>query len=182
MKKLLLSLVAALAVSLTSCANNSGVKPAEKNEKVLIAYFSATGNTARAAREIADVTGGTLHEIEPEKKYSAADLDWNDHQSRCYVEMHNLKFRPALKEKKTDLAAYDVIYIGFPIWWNIAPTIINTFIESNDLSGKTVIPFATSGGSTIDNSAAQLRKAYPKLKWGKAKLLNGASEDDIRNW
>ena len=96
--------------------------------------------------------------------------------------MHDLKFRPALKGKKTNIADYDTIYIGFPIWWNIAPTLLNTFIEAHDLKGKTVIPFATSGGSTIDNSVKELKKAYPDINWKEGKLLNGADESSIRQW
>lgn len=131
---------------------------------------------------MAKVTGGELYEIAPEKRYTDADLDWRNEQSRCYVEMHDLKFRPALKGKKADITDYDTIYIGFPIWWNIAPTLLNTFIEAHDLKGKTVIPFATSGGSTIDNSVKELKKAYPAINWQKGKLLNGMDEKAMREW
>ena len=181
MKRFVLSRLAAFAVCVGVSAQKA-VSRGSKPSKVFVAYFSATGNTAEAARKIAAATGGRLHEIVPEKRYTAADLDWRDKKSRCTVEMHNLKFRPALKEKKSDLSSYSVVYLGYPIWWNIAPTIINSFIESNDLKGKTVIPFATSGGSGIANSVAQLKKLYPSLKWGNGKLLNYASDNDIRKW
>lgn len=141
-----------------------------------------TGTTAKVAQTLANVTGGELYEIEPEKRYTDADLNWRNEQSRCYVEMHNLKFRPALKGKRANIADYDTIYIGFPIWWNIAPTLLNTFIEAHDLKGKTVIPFATSGDSTIDNSVKELKKAYPDISWKEGKLLNGADENSIRQW
>lgn len=175
MKKILLSLLAVLTFGLAAFAQ-------QKESKVLIAYVSMTGTTARTAQMLANVTGGELYEIEPEKRYTNADLNWRNEQSRCYVEMHDLKFRPTLKGNKTNIADYETIYIGFPIWWNIAPTLLNTFIEAHDLKGKTVIPFATSGGSTIDNSVKELKKAYPDINWQEGKLLNGASEQTIREW
>lgn len=175
MKKILLSILAVLPFGWAVSAQ-------QKESKVLVAYVSMTGNTAKAAQTLAKVTGGELYEIAPEKRYTAADLDWRDNQSRCYVEMHDLKFRPALKEKKADIADYATIYLGFPIWWNIAPTLINTFIEEHDLKGKTVIPFATSGGNTIANSEKELRKAYPDIRWQEGKLLNGMDENAIRTW
>lgn len=156
---------------------------AQKGEgKVLVAYFSATGTTEDVAEKIAAVTGGELHEIAPEQAYTNADLDWNNRQSRSSVEMNDPKSRPALKEKKANMADYDVVYIGFPIWWGVAPHIVNTFIESHDLKGKTLIPFATSGGSGISQAVAALRKAYPDLNWQAGKLLNRADERTIRAW
>lgn len=175
MKKILLSLLAVLTFGLAASAQ-------QKESKILVAYISMTGNTAKAAQVLAKVTGGELYEIAPEKCYTNADLDWRNEQSRCYVEMHNLKFRPALKGKKANIADYDIIYIGFPIWWNIAPTLLNTFIEAHNLKGKTVIPFATSGGSTIDNSVKELKKAYPDINWQEGKLLNGMDEKAMREW
>ena len=156
---------------------------AQKGEgKVLVAYFSATGTTEDVAEKIAAVTGGELHEIAPEQAYTDADLDWNNRQSRSSVEMNDPKSRPALKEKKANMADYDVVYIGFPIWWGVAPHIVNTFIESHDLKGKTLMPFATSGGSGISQAVAALRKAYPELNWQDGKLLNRADERTIRAW
>lgn len=175
MKKILLSLLAALAFNVAASAQ-------QKENKVLVAYVSMTGTTAKVAQTLARVTGGELYEIEPEKRYTNADLNWRNEQSRCYVEMHDLKFRPALKGKKANIADYETIYIGFPIWWNIAPTLLNTFIEAHDLKGKTLVPFATSGGSTIDNSVKELKKAYPDINWQEGKLLNGADENSIRQW
>lgn len=175
MKKILLSLLAVIAFGLTASAQ-------QKGNKVLVAYVSMTGNTAKAAQVLAKVTGGELYEIAPEKRYTDADLNWNDKQSRCYVEMHNLKFRPAIKSKKANIADYETIYLGFPIWWNIAPTLINTFIEAHNLQGKTVVPFATSGGSSIYNSVKELKKAYPNINWKEGKLLNNADEQIIRKW
>lgn len=123
-----------------------------------------------------------LMTIEPQDSYTDADLDWNNRQSRSSLEMNNPQARPALKGTKADMDAYDVIFIGYTIWWNLAPRIINTFIESHDLKGKTLVPFATSGGSGISNSVKELRKAYPGLNWQDGKLLNGINRNAIQNW
>ena len=153
-----------------------------QNPKTLVAYFSATGTTARAAEKVAKITGGELYAITPAQAYTPADLDWNNSQSRSSVEMNDPKSRPALKSKKENIADYDVIFIGYPIWWNLAPRIINTFIESHDLKGKTIIPFATSGSSAITGSAAALKKSYPALNWKEGRLLNRADEKSMRAW
>lgn len=154
----------------------------QSNHKVLVAYFSATGTTARAAQKVADVTGGELYAITPAQPYTDADLDWNDKQSRSSVEMNAPKARPALGGKRLDVSGYDVVFIGYPIWWDLAPRIINTFIESHDLKGQTVVPFATSGSSSIANSAAMLKRAYPALNWKEGRLLNRADEKTVRTW
>lgn len=152
------------------------------NRKILIAYFSATGTTARAAEKIADVTGGDLYEIVPAQTYTSADLDWNDRQSRSSIEMNDPESRPTIKGSKPDISDYDVIFIGYPIWWDLAPRIINTFIESHEMQGKTLIPFATSGGSTLGGSAAALKRNYPALNWKEGRLLNRSDEKTIRRW
>lgn len=173
----------AMLMSLTSCAQMKGTEMTTDNEsKVLVAYFSATGNTRRAAMELADVMAATLHEITPEKPYTSADLDWTDSTSRCYVEMHNLEYRPPISDKVENMADYDTVFIGFPIWWYIAPTIINTFIENNDLDGKTIICFATSGGSPVGPCVDALKKQYPKINLAEGKLLNGTSREDMKKW
>lgn len=153
-----------------------------KESKVLVAYFSATGTTKTIAQRIANVTGGDIYEIQPELPYTAADLDWTNRQSRSSVEMHDTKSRPAIKAGNVDVANYDVVFVGFPIWWDLAPTVVNTFIEANHLIGKTVIPFATSGGSSIDNSEKQLREAYPEINWREGRLLNGTGEKVLKEW
>ena len=117
----------------------------QTENKPLVVYFSATGTTAKVARTIAEVTSGNLYEIVPQQAYTSDDLDWNDRQSRSSVEMNNPQARPALKDTKLDAAAYNVIFIGYPIWWDQAPRIINTFIESHDLKGK---PILTWNGRT----------------------------------
>ena len=154
----------------------------QSNHKVLVAYFSATGVTARAAQKVAEVTGGEVYAITPAKPYTDADLDWNDKQSRSSVEMNDPKARPALGGERLDVSEYDVVFIGYPIWWNQAPRLINTFLESHNLKGKTVIPFATSGGSPIAGSAATLKRSYPALEWKEGRLLNRADEKTLRTW
>lgn len=180
-----LSIAAAAAVvSLTSCAQKTGQdKTLEQTDnKALVCYFSATGTTAKAAHRIAAASGADIHEIVPEQHYTSADLDWRDSTSRSYVEMHNRAIRPALADSVTDISGYSVVFIGYPNWWNTAPTIINTFIENNDLSGKTIIPFMTSGGSNITNSEKELHEAYPNLTWGKGLLMNHVDDTELTEW
>lgn len=124
--------------------------------KTLVAYFSASGVTARLARTLAETIGADLHEIQPAEPYSKADLDWTNKNSRSSVEMNDKSFRPAIANKVENLQEYSRVFVGFPIWWYIAPTIINTFLEQYDLSGKKVIPFATSGMSGMGNTNAEL--------------------------
>ncbi len=160
---LILLSVVGMATATDAQQRQGNMNKGQSNHKILVAYFSATGTTARAAKKLADVTGGELYAIVPAQPYTSADLDWNDKRSRSSVEMNDSKARPAMKGKKENIADYDVVFIGYPIWWNLAPRIINTFIESHDLKGKTVIPFATSGGSLLAGSAAALKKTYPAL-------------------
>ena len=126
--------------------------------RTLVAYFSASGETARLAKTVAEVTGGDLFEIQPEVTYTSADLNWNDKRSRSTVEMNDAGSRPAIADEVADMEQYDTVFVGFPIWWYQAPRIIETFLESYDFSGKTVIPFATSGGSGM-GEAAEILKA-----------------------
>ncbi len=184
MYKFLLILLSVVGMATTSCAQQrqENMAKGQSNHKVLVAYFSATGTTARAAEKLADITGGEIYAIVPAQPYTSADLDWNDKQSRSSVEMNDANARPAIKGSKENIVDYDVVFIGYPIWWDLAPRIINTFIESHDLNGKTVIPFATSGGSTLAGSAAALKKSYPALNWKEGRLLNRADEKSIRAW
>lgn len=134
----------------------------------LVAYFSASGVTAKVAEKLSEAIGADLHEIEPEVPYTKADLDWTDKKARSTIEMNDPASRPALANKRDNMADYDTVFVGFPIWWYVAPTIINTFLESYDLTGKTIIPFATSGGSDMGRTNEKL---LPSCKG--AKLLNG---------
>ena len=140
--------------------------------KTLVAYFSATGTTKAAAQKLAKEKNADLFEIAPEVPYSSADLDWRDKQSRSTKEMQDKTSRPAIKGTCSNIADYDTVWIGFPVWWYTAPTIINTFIEAHDLSGKVINVFATSGGSGVSGSAKDLKKAYPQYTWGESRLMN----------
>lgn len=148
----------------------------------LVAFFSATGETAQAARILADALGADLHAILPATPYTDADLDWHDNRSRSSVEMRDAQARPPLRESGPDMSAYGTLYLGYPIWWDEAPRVINSFLEAHHLEGKRIIPFATSGGSGIGNSVRQLQKAYPASAWGRGRLLQAADEQGIRRW
>ena len=150
--------------------------------KVLVAYFSASGVTAKAAKEIAEVTQGDLFEIQPETPYTKADLNWMDKQSRSTIEMQNPDSRPAIANKVSNMKEYDTIFVGFPIWWYVAPTIINTFLEGYDLSNKTIIPFATSGGSGMGKTNEKLSVSCPGAKILEGKVLNRMSKQAIKDW
>ena len=152
------------------------------NMKTLVAYFSATGTTESVAKDLADVTGGTLYEIKPEVRYTDADLDWHNRNSRSSLEMIDKNSRPAIIKDLKDAGSYDCIFIGFPVWWYNAPTIINTFIEAYGFEGKTVILFATSGGSTVDKANKDFAAAYPAINWKPGKTLNGASKNSLKTW
>lgn len=150
--------------------------------RTLVAYFSATGTTESVAKDLADVTGGTLYEIKPEVRYTDADLDWHNRNSRSSLEMIDKNSRPAIIKNLKDAGSYDCIFIGFPVWWYTAPTIINTFIEAYGFEGKTVILFATSGGSTLDKANKDFAAAYPAINWKPGKTLNGASKTSLKTW
>lgn len=146
-------------------------------KKILVAYFSASGVTARVVQKLSQAIGGDLHEIIPAQPYSQADLDWTNPQSRSSQEMKDKTYRPAIQNEVKNMDDYDVIFIGFPIWWYVAPTIINTFLEQFDLSGQTIVPFATSGGSGMGNTTQKLKGSC-----GKAKLCQGRrfdSQEDV---
>ena len=180
MKKIVLIRAALLTISLSACSQ----KKAETNmkQKVLVAYFSASGTTKGVAQQLAEVADADLHEIKPSQPYTDADLDWRNKQSRSSVELQDKKSRPAITGKITDMKDYDIVYVGFPIWWYTCPTIINTFMEAYDFQGKTVIPFATSGGSSIKKACEDLKATYPGVNWKEGKLLNRSSKDDLKKW
>lgn len=140
--------------------------------KTLVAYFSATGTTKAAAQKLAKEQNATLWEIEAAEPYTAADLDWRNKKSRSSLEMNDPVARPTIKQC-TNIQPYDTIYVGYPIWWGICPRIINSWIDNNlpQLEGKVLVPFATSGGSTIDQSVEYLRTTYPTLNWQDGKLM-----------
>ncbi len=152
--------------------------------KRLTAYFSASGVTKRAAETLAEAAGADLYEITPEVPYTSADLDWMDKSSRSTVEMKDKSSRPAIKDKDLDIAGYDVLFLGFPIWWYAAPRIINTFLEKYDFSGKKIVLFATSGGSGFGNTAAELKGSVSdSAEIIEGRLLKGSvSRAELERW
>lgn len=170
MKRLILIIACVLSVAWTYA----------QEKKVLVAYFSCTGNTENVAKAIAEATDAVLYRIEPQQPYSSADLNWHDTESRSSKEMNDAASRPALADTKAQAETYDLIFLGHPIWWNQCPRIINTFIESYNLKGKTVIPFATSGSSSIENSANELKKQYGDIHWRAGRLCNDGTAKAVK--
>ena len=152
--------------------------------KKLVAYFSCSGVTKSVAQTLADAVGGDLYEITPAQPYTNADLNWMDQSSRSTVEMKDPNSRPAIAGKVENMADYDTVFVGFPIWWYVAPTIINTFLESYDFSGKTIVPFCTSGGSGAGKTDQVLHALCPdSVDWRPCKLLNGRpSAAQLAKW
>ena len=176
MKKVLF-LAFTVTLMMSACAqkqNNNAITQSKNNamKKTLVVYFSATGTTKAAAQQLAKEHNADLYEITPEVPYTAADLDWRDKNSRSTIEMKDKSSRPAIAGHCENIADYDTVWIGFPVWWYTAPTIINTFIEAHDLSGKVLNVFATSGGSGVEGSANDLEKTYPQYTWGESRLMN----------
>lgn len=151
-------------------------------KKRLVAYFSASGTTKKVAEMIAEAGGFDLHEITPKVLYTKEDLNWMDKKARSTIEMSDKKIRPELADTNLDMEAYDEIILGFPIWWYVAPTIINTFLEKYDFSGKKIILFATSGGSGFGNTVKELKPSAPGAEFVEGKLLNRANKQEIENW
>ena len=151
--------------------------------KKLVAWFSASGVTAGYARTIAEAAGADMYEIRPETPYTAADLNWRDKSSRSSVEMSNKTIRPALAAKDAKIAEYDTIILGFPIWWYVAPTLINTFLESYDFSGKRIVLFATSGSSGFGNTLAELKPSVAETaEIIEGKVVSKLSQAEVKQW
>lgn len=151
--------------------------------KILVAYFSASGVTKNAAEKLAKAANADLFEIKPVRPYTDADLDWTNKKSRSTVEMNDLSSRPEIAEKCENMGSYDVVFVGFPIWWYVEPRIIDTFLESYDFSGKTVIPFATSGGSGLGKTAENFKKILgANVTVNDGKMLTRASETVVSDW
>ena len=151
-------------------------------KKRLVAFFSASGTTRKTAQMIAEAGNCDLYEITPKELYTKADLDWMDKKSRSSVEMNDKSFRPEIAGEELNVDAYDEILLGFPIWWYVAPTIINTFLEKYDFSGKKIILFATSGGSGFGNTVKELQPSAPGATITEGRLLNRMSRQEISNW
>lgn len=164
--------------------NKARLLKGRESMKALVAYFSATGTTAEVAKKLADVAGADLYEIKPEIKYASADLDWTNGNSRSSVEMKNRSFRPAIAQDDLDVSPYDTIFVGFPIWWYVAPTIVNTFLESQDFSNKKIVLFATSGGSGFGKTVAGLKNSVSdSTVIVEGKILNGnPSVNELTAW
>lgn len=149
----------------------------------LVAYFSASGTTAKAAKALASAASADLYEIKPVVPYTSEDLNWMDKRSRSSVEMNDKQSRPALADTEAPIDEYDVIFLGFPIWWYTAPTIINTFLESYDFTGKTIVLFATSGGSGLGKTASNLQGSAPGARILDGRLFNGRlNADELKTW
>lgn len=154
------------------------------SKKSLVAYFSASGVTARAAKTLAEAAGADLYEIKPKTPYTKADLNWMDKNARSSIEMNDPLSRPEIADQNADIASYDVIFLGFPIWWYVAPTIINTFLESYDFSGKTIVLFATSGGSGLGKTVEKLKPSVSDTAViVEGKMLNGRmTKNNLESW
>lgn len=154
------------------------------DKKVLVAYFSATGTTKNIAQKLAKTMNMDIYEIEPKNPYTKADLDWTDKNSRSSVEMNNRNSRPEIKKDDFPISDYDIIFLGFPIWWGSAPTIVNTFLEQHDFSNKKIILFATSGGSSLDGTAKGLKDSVSKTtEIIEGKLFNyNPSTEELKKW
>ncbi len=151
--------------------------------KKLVAYFSTSGVTAQLAKRLASILGADLHEIRPAVPYSEADLNWQNSHSRSSVEMKDKSSRPAIENKVEKMEQYDTIYVGFPIWWYVAPTIINTFLEQYELNGKKIIPFATSGGSGMGKTNVYLKDSCPGALLKEGRRFNATvSEAELKSW
>lgn len=184
MRKVMTIIMAAGIFILNACVVKGSNKTSDKADdtSVLVAYFSAQGHTRSLAEKVANVTKGDLFEIEPEQPYTEEDLDgWND-SARGTRESKDRTTRPGVKSHVDNFEKYDTIYLGFPIWWFTAPTIINTFLETYDTAGKIIIPFATSGGSEIGETEKDLRVSAPKAVFKQGKVMNNYSENDVADW
>ena len=184
MNKALCMLIAAagIALSLSSCGGQKTQAeqvPEEDSIVVLVAYFSATGTTRKVAKLMEENFACDVVEIKPAQPYTEADLDWKDKQSRSTLEMNDSTARPAIEPMDIDLSKYELIYLGYPIWWGVAPRVINTFLETYDLKGIEIIPFCTSGGSPVEPSVEALRKQYPDYHFQDGLLLNNVGEDGL---
>ena len=175
MKAKTLSTLAMLLFAGAQASGQSAPAHGGASPRTLVVYFSATGTTAAAARNIAAATGGTLCEIVPEKPYTSADLNWRDDRSRSSREMNDAEARPAIRPAGVRVEEYDVVFLGYPVWWNLAPRVVNSFIEQHDLSGKRILPFCTNEGSGMGRSESD-------LQWSAGRLLNGMSREAVADW
>ncbi len=184
MKKFFLTLMSVVTIFfMTACGNSNAAQNGQTQSKILVAYFSATGNTAELAENLSKAIGADLYEIKPKVKYTNDDLNWHNDKSRSSIEMNDEKARPEIDGKVENFDGYETIVIAYPIWWNTEPRIIDTFLESYDLTGKTLIPICTSGVSDIENSAARLKEHYPAATWKNgSRFLSRTPQDELKTW
>lgn len=160
-------------------ATSMSTEARDMNGKILVAFFSATGTTASVAKKLAEGLGADLFEIKPEKPYTSQDLDWHKKTSRSSVEMNDPHSRPAIAAKVGNMGQYETVFVGFPIWWSRSPTIISTFLESYDFSGKMIVPFATSGGSGLGETESIFKQCCPKAIVRKGRVFNGNPDKTV---
>ncbi|MCM1039663.1 MAG: flavodoxin [Ruminococcus sp.] len=190
-KAIIVLLLLVMILSLAACGNSAEQtaepsteeKPEEQGTRVLVAYFSATNTTKGVAQHIAKGLNADIYEIVPEEPYTDADLNYNDNNSRTTIEMNDPDVRPAISGSVENMEQYDIVFLGYPIWWSEAPRIMSTFIESYDFDGKTIVPFCTSGGSGVGSSATNLEQLTDGTEWLAGKRLNGSdSQDTVMEW
>lgn len=180
-KTMWLMMALCLMVASVACAGNADA--VAEDTRILVAYFSCTGNTATVAGVIADVARADLHEIVPEEPYTDEDLNYRDNTTRSSIEMNDPAARPAIADEVEDMAQYDIIFVGYPIWWGVSPRIVSTFIKSYDFAGKTIIPFCTSGSSGFGTSDAALKEATPDANWLEGRRFGASdSPEEIGEW
>ena len=183
MKQIVLILMSILSFSCSSQTQRQATDTTEPvSKKILVAYFSCTGTTGRVAESIAGAVDGRLYRITPAEAYTSADLDWNDKSSRSSVEMADEDSRPELAGEPLDMKDYDIVFLGYPIWWDLCPRPVNTFLEKYDFSGKKIVLFATSGGSGFGNTVKELKPSAPGAEIVEGKLLNRANKQEIEKW
>lgn len=182
MKKFFLTLMSAVTIFLmTACGSSNAAQSGQS--KILVAFFSASGNTAELAENLSKAIGADIYEIKPKVDYTSADLDWHDKNSRSTVEMNDESSRPEINGKIENFSQYETIIIAYPIWWNLEPRIVDTFLESYNFSGKVLIPICTSGGSGIENSQSHMKKICPAATWKNGQRFSPrASQSDLKNW
>ena len=179
----LLLTIMGLANTASAAENPAGGRGQGGSPKILVAYFSCTGTTETLAKQAADALGADLRQIQPQEPYTNADLNYHDKSSRCSVEMNDPTARPAIAENVANMADYDIVFLGYPIWWGQAPRIVSTFLENQDFSGKTIVPFCTSGGSDLGSSDRDLHALAGGARWLPGKrLLGSASRDEVIKW
>ena len=183
MKKFFTTIMSAVMIFLLTACGSSNAAQNDRQSKTLVVFFSASGNTAALAQNLSSAIGADIFEITPKVEYTSADLDWHNEKSRSSVEMKDEKARPEITGKIENFDSYDTIVLAYPIWWDLEPRIVDTFLESYNFAGKTIVPICTSGGSGIENSQAHLKKVCTAATWKNGKRFSAStSKGDLKNW